>query len=242
MEWQVRGKGVDMRKVRLGFLVALVAVLAIAGSAWAGTSESSNDIDLAAFDIYRTGTPAYDLVLRSSGEVGPLVLEHLRWPGGARADGYYWLPIEEDERDIVHDVIEKVQQMMGEDFPIAVSVVRVGERPRDAILAEAIEMGAIDEEGLAILLHGFDYGKADIYRTGTPDYDLVKEFYKEFDVRNLKYWSDLISAVSAGPDGYYWLLVREENWDAIHHTIFELQQLMGEDFPIAFEVGEYRHR
>lgn len=228
------------KRVKLGVLTALIALLAIAVTAWARPPTPSGDIDLAAFDIYRTGTPAYDLVLRSSGEVGPLVLEHLRWPGGARADGYYWLPIEEDERDIVHDVIEKVQQMMGEDFPIAVSVVRVGERPRDAILAEAIEMGAIDEEGLAILLHGFDYGKAYIYRTGTPDYDLVKEFYKEFDVRNLKYWSDLISAVSASPDGYYWLLVREENWDAIHHTIFELQQLMGENFPIAFEVGEYR--
>lgn len=231
-----------MRKVRLGFLVALVATLSVAGGAYAQTPESSNDIDLATFDVFRTGTPAYDLVLRSSGEVGPLVLEHLRWPGGVRADGYYWLPIEEDERDIVHDVIEKVQQMMGEDFPIAVSVVRVGERPRDAILAEAIEMGAIDEEGLAILLHGFDYGKADIYRTGTPDYDLVKEFYKEFDVRNLKYWSDLISAVSAGPDGYYWLLVREDDWDRIQYTIDELRGLMGDDLPIAVEIGEYTHQ
>jgi len=216
-----------MRKVRLGFLVALVAVLAIAGSAWAGTSESSNDIDLAAFDIYRTGTPDYDLVWEFYTQFDIRVLEHLPRAGVPRPDGYYWVIVRQEERDVIDEMVEELQQIMGEDFPIAVSV------SSPAPMDEAAMTTVITADDI-------EWGKADIYRTGTPDYDLVKEFYKGFDVRNLKHWSDLIAAAGARRDGYYWLLVREENWDAIHHTIFELQQLMGENFPIAFEVGEYR--
>jgi len=109
-----------MRKVRLGLLVALVASLTVAGSAWAGIPESSNETNLAALDIYRTGTPDCDLVLRPFGEAAPLILEDLTRPGGPRADGYCWLPVEEYERDVVDDVIGIRQQLMGEDSPIAV--------------------------------------------------------------------------------------------------------------------------
>lgn len=173
-------------------------------------------------DVYRTGTPDYDLALESYTEVVALVLEHLRWPGGPRSDGYYWLPVQQDERDIVHDVVEEVRQTMGDDFPIAVSVVKVEPAPVDGAARAALEVQVarfLDEHI--------------IYQTGTPDLGLVREFHdesREFRT-NLKYWSEFPVA-GYTVDGYYLLMIAEENWDAIHHTVHELQQMMGDDFPV----------
>jgi hypothetical protein len=181
--------------------------LALGATAWA--APSSGEAELADFDIYRTASPDHDLVLRSSGQVGPLVLEHLRWPGGPRADGYYWVPIEESERDVIDDVIEQLQQMMGEDFPIAVSVVEAKPAP-------------IDEAALADLKArvGEFLNEHVVYQTGTPNLDLVREFHEKYHESwlNQKYWSE---AVMTGytADGYYLLILKEENWDVIHQTV-----------------------
>ena len=215
-------------KIQLGVLTAVIALLAIGLTAWAAPPPSG-EAEPADFDIYRTGTPDYDLVLRSYGEVVPRVLEHLRWPGGPRADGYYWLPIEEDERDVVHDVIEQLQQMMGEDFPIAVSVVKVEPAPIDEAAQAALE---------ADVAEFFDEHL--VYQTGTPNLDLVREFHdesREFRT-NLKYWSEF-AMTGYTVDGYYLLMIKEENWDVIHHTVYELQQMMGDDFPVTVMISDF---
>lgn len=211
-------------KIKLGVLAALIALLAIGVAAWAAPPPSG-EAELADFDIYRTGTPDYDLVLRSCGEVGPLVLEHLRWPGGPRADGYYWLPIEEDERDVVYEVIEQLQQMMGEDFPIAVGVVKERPVPIDEAARAAVEARVAE------------FIEARIYETGTPNLDLVREFDEKYQDSWLdqKYWSELVG-MGCSSDGYYELWMKEENWDVIHNTVYELQQMMGDDFPIAVRI------
>jgi len=212
-------------KIKLGILTAVVALLALGLTAWAAPPPSG-EADLADFDIYRTGTPDYDLVLRCCGEVGPLVLEQLRWAGGPRADGYYWLPIEENERDVVDDLIEELQQMMGEDFPIAVSVVETKPAP-------------IGEAALAALeARVAEFLEARTYKIGTPNLDLVRELHKEYREwrLDLKYWPEFV-ATGYALDGYYELWMKDENWDAIHETVYELQQMMGDDFPVAVRIA-----
>lgn len=215
-------------KIKVGVLTGVIALLAIGLTAWA--PPPSGEAEPAHFnDIYRTGTPDYDLVLQSYGEVVPLVVEHLRWPGGPRADGYYWLPIEEGEQDVVHDVIEGLQQMMGKDFPIAVSVLKV----EPALIDEAAQ-AAIEAE----VAEFFDEHR--VYQIGTPNLDLVREFHdesREFR-RNLEYQSEFVMTGYTG-DGYYLLVIREDNWDVVHHTVYELQQMMGDDFPITVIVSDF---
>ena len=211
-----------MRKVRLGFLVALVAVLAIAGSAWAGTSESSNDIDLAAFDIYRTGTPDYDLVWEFYTQFDIRVLEHLPRAGVPRPDGYYWVIVRQEERDVIDEMVEELQQIMGEDFPIAVSV------SSPAPIDEANKRAMKDEFDKWVI-------ENDIYRKGTPDLDLVMESIELLRDVMMAYPS--VVAFGARIDGYYSVTIREENWDVIHAMVEEIQQMMGEDFPISVDVG-----
>ncbi len=213
-------------KIKLGVLTALIALLAMGVTAWAA-QPPSGEAEPTDFDIYRTGIPDYDLVWQFYTEFDIGSLEHLPRAGVPRPDGYYWVIVRQEERDTIDQMVEELQRIMGDDFPVAVSV------SSPAPIDEAAMREVIGPDDI-------EWGKADIYRTGTPDHDLVKEFYKGFDVRNLKHWSVLIVAAGARRDGYYWLLVREQNWDAIHHTVKELQQIMGEDFPIALEVGEYR--
>ncbi len=81
---------------------------------------------------------------------------------------------------------------------------------------------------------------SDVYRTGTPNLDLVREFHEEFHVCDLDYASGderLIVFAGVRIDGYYWLMIREENWDVIYETVEQLQEAMGEDFPVAISVG-----
>jgi hypothetical protein len=211
-------------KMNLGVLTGVIALLALGATAWAAAP--SDEAKLADFDIYRTGTPDYDLVLQSCGEVGPLVLERLKWPGGPRADGYYWLPIEENERDVVDQVIEELQQIMGEDYPIAVGVV-------DA------KSATIDEAALADLeVRVREFRNEHIvYQTGTPNLSLVREFNSESSgvLSNLRYRSEFVMT-GYTTDGYYLLTIKEGNWDVVHETVYELQQMMGEDFPIAIMI------
>ena len=211
-------------KIKLGVLTAVVALLALGLTVWAAPPPSG-EVELADFDIYRTGTPDYDLVLRSCGEVVPLVLEHLGRLGGPRADGYYWLPIEENQRDVVDDVIEQLQQMLGEDFPIAVSVVKEKPAPIDEAALAALEASVAK----------FFEDRA--YQTGTPNLDLVREFDEEYQESWLdqKYWSEFVG-MGCALDGYYELILKEENWDVINLAVCELQQMMGDDFPIAVRI------
>jgi hypothetical protein len=65
----------------------------------------------------------------------------------------------------------------------------------------------------------------------------VREFHdgsREFRT-NLKYWSEFVMT-GYTVDGYYLLMIKEENWDAIHHTVYELQEMMGDDFPVAVMI------
>jgi hypothetical protein len=211
------------QNVRLGIVTAIIALVALSATALA--TPPSGETKLADSDIYRTGTPDYDLVLRFSGQVGPLVLERLKWPGGPRADGYYWLPIEEDERDVVSDVIEQIQQTMGEDFPIAVGVVEAKPAP-------------IDEAALADLeARVAEFLEDRIYETGVPNLDLVREFNEKYHESWLdsEYWPEFVG-IGYSFDGYYELMMREENWDVINMAVHELKQMMGDDFPVAVRI------
>lgn len=210
------------KKIKLSFIVVLSALLILTAPAAGDRPAPSDDIELAYLDIYQTGTPAFDLVCESYHEfdsqnvrnMSPLVAGV-----AVRPDGYYWVMLKEEDWDAVRHVVDELQQVMGEDFPIAVSVISP-----DGRTTADIEWSKIN----------------DIHRAGSPDYDLVREFAAEFNVRNLKYASgDSPIIVGAFPrqDGYYWLIIREENWDAINHTADELQHMMGEDFPIAVTVG-----
>lgn len=212
------------KKIQLGVLTAVVAFVVLGLTVWA-VPPPSGEAELADFDIYRTGTPDYDLVLRSCGEVGPLVLEHLTSPGGPRADGYYWLPIEENEGDVVDGVIEQLQQMMGEDFPIAVSVVERRPAPIDEAARAAVEADLAE------------FLKNRIYRAGTPNLDQVREFAQEYHWSWLdqEYWSEFVGTMCS-LDGYYELILKEENWDVINLAVSKLQQMMGDDFPIAVRI------
>jgi hypothetical protein len=210
-------------KVKLGVLTGVIALVALGATAWA--APPSGEAKLADHDIYRAGTPDYDLVLRSSGEVWPLVLEHLRWPGAPRADGYYWLPIEENERDVVDQVIEELQQMMGKDFPIAVSVVE----SRPALIDEAAQA--------AVEARVAEFLEDRLLKTGTPNLDLAREFVEKYHESWLdpKYWSEF-GGIGYSLDGYCELMVKEENWDFINMAVHELQQMMGDGFPIAVRI------
>ena len=213
-------------KIKLGVLTALIVLLAIAVPAWAGTPAPSGDIELADFDIHRTGTPDYDLVWGFYTGFDVRNLEHLPRAGVPRPDGYYWVIVRQEERAAIHDMVQELQQLMGDDFPVAVSV------SGPAAVDEA-EMAAL-QAGVARMLD------EDIYRTGNPDLRLVTEFDEQFDISSLEYTQGdppLIIALGVRFDGYFWIVLREENWDAIYDTVAKLQREMGEDFPIAVRVG-----
>ena len=223
-----------MRKVRLGFLVALVAVLSVAGSARAGTPEASNGMDLADYDIYRTGIPDYDLVWQFYTEFDIGSLEHMPRAGVPRPDGYYWVIVRQEERDVIDEMVEELRRIMGDDFPIAVSVSSPA-----PIIDEATARALKDKRDKLI--------ERDIYRTGSPDLKLVKEFHEEFDSekfeKHLTYAQGnppLIVGAGVRIDGYYCVSIREENWDAIYETVKEIQQITGEDLPIAVNVQNIR--
>jgi hypothetical protein len=89
-----------------------------------------------------------------------------------------------------------------------------------------------------------------IYQTGTPDLDRVKNFYESQEevlgqrvVELLDYVGSpegpTIVGAGYGADGYYSVLLDSwnDNWDVIDRTVEQLQELGGEDFPIAFWVG-----
>jgi len=91
-----------------------------------------------------------------------------------------------------------------------------------------------------------------IYQTGTPDLERVKSFYESEDevlgqcIVELLDYADpsggpIIVALLYGADGYYSVLLDRDrwngNWDVIDRTVEQLQELGGEDFPIAFWVG-----
>jgi len=225
------------KRIKLGVLTALIVLLAIAVPAWAGPptpSTPSGGIELAHFDIYRTGTPDYDLVWQFYREFDVRNLEHLPRAGVARPDGYYWVIIVEEERDVIDEMVEEIQRIMGEDFPIAVSVS--SPMPIDEATARALQ----DEFEKLI--------ERDIYRTGTPDLDLVKEsrellrdVIRDVNLRHPRPAHDdrpYIVVTGVRIDGYYWVMIVEENWDVIHDVVEEIQRIMGEDFPIAVSVEE----
>jgi hypothetical protein len=89
-----------------------------------------------------------------------------------------------------------------------------------------------------------------IYQTGTPDLERVKSFYESQEevlgqrVMELLDYVDspggpTIVGAGYGADGYYSVLLDSwnDNWDVIDRTVEQLQELGGEDFPIAFWVG-----
>lgn len=91
-----------------------------------------------------------------------------------------------------------------------------------------------------------------IYQTGTPDLERVKSFYESQEevlgqrIVELLDYADpsggpIIVALGYGADGYYSVLLDRDrwngNWDVIDRTVEQLQELGGEDFPIAFWVG-----
>lgn len=109
-----------------------------------------------------------------------------------------------------------------------------------AVAIALLAMGANAWAGHSPPPDDLELASFDIYRTGTPNLDLVEEFYREFDIRDLKYASGderLIAFAGVRVDGYYFLIIAEENWDVIYETVEELQQIMGEDFPVAIRVG-----
>jgi hypothetical protein len=91
-----------------------------------------------------------------------------------------------------------------------------------------------------------------IYQTGTPDLERVKSFYESQEevlgqrvVEFLDYadpsGGPIIVALGYAADGYYSVLLDTDrwngNWDVIDRTVQQLQELGGEDLPIAFWVG-----
>jgi hypothetical protein len=91
-----------------------------------------------------------------------------------------------------------------------------------------------------------------IYQTGTPDLERVKSFYEsQEEVLGQRIWElldyadpsggPIIVALGYGADGYYSVLLDRDrwngNWDVIDRTVEQLQELGGEDFPIAFWIG-----
>jgi len=128
-------------------------------------------------------------------------------------------------------MVEELQRIMGDDFPIAVSVS--SSAPIDEAAVAALQAA------LTRLLDN------DIYRTGNPDLELVSEFYEQFDIGSLRFWEyaddcPYIVGMGVRVDGYLWLTIAEENWDVIYGTVAELRQIMGEDFPIAVSLQNYR--
>ena len=91
-----------------------------------------------------------------------------------------------------------------------------------------------------------------IYQTGTPDLERVKSFYESQEevlgqrvIELLDYVGSpegpAIVGAGYGADGYYSVLLDSwnDNWDVIDRTVEQLQELGGEDFPIAFWVGTF---
>jgi hypothetical protein len=89
-----------------------------------------------------------------------------------------------------------------------------------------------------------------IYQTGAPDLERVKSFYESQEevlgqrvIELLDYVGSpegpTIIGAGYGADGYYSVLLDSwnDNWDVIDRTVETLQELGGEDFPIAFWVG-----
>ena len=89
-----------------------------------------------------------------------------------------------------------------------------------------------------------------IYQTGTPDLERVKSFYESQEEILGQRVMELLDYVGSpggptivgagyGADGYYSVLLDSwnDNWDVIDRTVEQLQELGGEDFPIAFWVG-----
>jgi hypothetical protein len=89
-----------------------------------------------------------------------------------------------------------------------------------------------------------------IYQTGTPDLERVKSFYESQEevlgqrVMELLDYVDspegpTIVGAGYGADGYYSVLLDSwnDNSDIIDRTVEQMQELGGEDFPIAFWVG-----
>ena len=122
-----------------------------------------------------------------------------------------------------------------EDLPIAPDP----QRPHQYIYLEPPPMEAPERP-----MHEY------IYQTGTPDLERVKSFYESQEevlgqrVMELLDYVDspggpAIIGAGYGADGYYCVLLDSwnDNWDVIDRTVEQLQELGGEDFPIAFWVG-----
>lgn len=124
-----------------------------------------------------------------------------------------------------------------EDLPIAPDP----QRPHQSIYLELPPMEAPERP-----MHEY------IYQTGTPDLKRVKSFYESQEevlgqrVVELLDYADpsggpIIVALGYAADGYYSVLLDTDrwngNWDVIDRTVEQLQELGGEDFPIAFWVG-----
>ena len=217
-------------KIKLGVLTALIALLAMGVTAWAAPPPSG-EAEPTDFDIYRTGIPDYDLVWQFYTEFDIGSLEHMPRAGVPRPDGYYWVLVPQEERDTIDQMVEELQRIMGDDFPVAVSVS--SSAPIDEAAVAALQAA------LTRLLDN------DIYRTGNPDLELVSEFYEQFDIGSLRFWEyaddcPYIVGMGVRVDGYLWLTIAEENWDVIYGTVAELRQIMGEDFPIAVSLQNYR--
>ena len=95
-----------------------------------------------------------------------------------------------------------------------------------------------------------------IYQTGTPDFERVKSFHESQEevlgqrvIELLDYvcsprgptGGPTIIGAGYGADGYYCVLLDRwnDNWDVIDRTVEQLQELGGENFPIAFWVGTF---
>lgn len=225
-------------QTKLGFLIAVMVLLAMAVTMWAanGTrpgsapnAERPTSYPLAKFDIYRTGIPNYQLVWDFCTTFDFGKLQHLPRSGAPRPDGYYWVLLDEEERHIMPKVVEELQRIMGKDFPIAVSLVRFCKPD------EATERAWLEDFKKRM-------AKTDIYRSGTPDFDLVMKSYRQLnDVITAMYPDGtVLQSVGIRVDGYYHVMVRQENWDVIRAIVAQIQKMTGEDFPISVSVGEVR--
>ena len=114
-----------IRRIILTFPAALLALLIVTALVWGGPATPSDDIELAGFDtilniVYCTGTPEFDLALEFYCEHSrnPKDISDLIVGAGVRPDGYFSVLIREKDWDTIHYIVEGIQQMMGEDFPI----------------------------------------------------------------------------------------------------------------------------
>lgn len=80
-----------------------------------------------------------------------------------------------------------------------------------------------------------------IYRTGTPDFDMAREFHISQSGDESLFQNYPIIARGYWIDGYYQVTLDEERWDGdleiVDKLVGELQELGGEDLPIRIAVG-----